>query len=136
MESSGKKGTVPHAIMKKVVVDTSMLLSIEENKVDFFEQARHLLGKTEFYVTEQVLEELEKLGAKNSKRASVAVAKKLLEHNNVKVWKVEARNADEAIEMLANKAIIATNDAKLRKNALKRGGRVMFLRKKQFIEMS
>ena len=121
---------------KKVIVDTSMLLSIQENNVDFFEQARQILGKPEFYVTEQVLEELEKLGKKNSKRAGVAVARKLLQNNNVKVWKVKARNADEALEILSKKAIIATNDALLRKKALKNGARVMFLRKRQFIELS
>lgn len=120
----------------KVVVDTSMLLSVQENHVDFFEQARHLLGKPEFYVTEHVLEELERLGKKNSKRASVAVARKLLQNNNVKVWKVNARNADEGLEMLSKKAIIATNDAELRKKALQNGARVMFLRKRQFIEIS
>ena len=121
---------------KKVVVDTSMLLSVQENKVDFFEQARHLLGKPEFYVTEQVLEELDRLGKKNSKRASVAVARKLLENNKVKVWKVKAKNADDALEILSKRAIIATNDALLRKKALKNGARVMFLRKRQFIELS
>ena len=121
---------------KKVVVDTSMLMSIEENRVDFFEQARHMLGKPEFYVTEQVLEELERLGKKNSKKASVAVAKKLLQNNNVKVWKVKAMNADDALEILSKKAIIATNDAKLRKRAIQNGARVMFLRKRQFIEIS
>ena len=120
----------------KVVVDTSMLLSVQENNVDFFEQAKQLLGKPEFYVTEQVLQELESLGKKNSKRASVAVAKKLLQNNNVKVWKVKANNADDALEILSKKAIIATNDAELRKKALQNGARVMFLRKRQFIEIS
>ena len=120
----------------KVVVDTSMLLSVQENNVDFFEQAKHILGRPEFYVTEQVLEELERLGKKNSNKASVAVARKLLQNNNVKVWKVKARNADEALEILSKKAIIATNDAKLRKKALENGSRVMFLRKRQFIEIS
>ena len=126
----------PEKKIVKVVVDTSMLLSVQENHVDFFEQARHLLGRPEFFVTEQVLEELERLGKKNSKKASVAVAKKLLENNKVKVWKVKARNADDALEILSKKAIIATNDAQLRKRALQNGARVMFLRKRQFIELS
>ncbi len=68
----------------KVVLDTNMLLAIGELKIDVFEEIKKELGKTEFFVPEEVMDELEKLKEKNkTKKMNAGIAEKLIEKNCV-----------------------------------------------------
>ena len=59
------------ALPIKVALDTNMLLSVNELKIDIFQQIREGLGKVDFIVPKQVVAELLKLSteSKKSKKA-------------------------------------------------------------------
>jgi rRNA-processing protein FCF1 len=124
------------ALPVKVALDTNMLLSISELKVDIFRQIRDALGKVDFIVPIQVIEELSSL-SKNRKTHSkgAVIAMELIEKNNVKQVVVEAKNADEALIKLSDKAVIASNDRELTRVVTKKQGHVIFLRQKKFAEV-
>ena len=125
------------ASTNKVALDTNALTAIYLFKARVFEQIREEIGKTEFAVPRQVLDELGKLAERNEKlKRAAKIAKELMEKNKVKVVEVEANNADDALLKLSKGAIIATNDKRLKKKIIEKGGRVFFLRQKKFLEIN
>ncbi len=63
--------------LNKIVLDTNMLMAIGELKIDVFEGIEKEIGKTKFFVPEEVLKELEKLKEKNkTKKKNINIAKK------------------------------------------------------------
>ncbi|MBI4210730.1 MAG: PIN domain-containing protein [Candidatus Diapherotrites archaeon] len=121
-----------------VAFDTNMLLNIARFRADVFAQARELLGNPEFIVPEQVMEELERLAKRGLKiKKEARVAKEAMAKNRVKIVKVDAAGADEALKKLALQAIVATNDKEL-KDSVKEsvvGGKVLLLRQRKFLEL-
>lgn len=122
-----------------VAIDTNMLAAAEQFGIDVFGGSRNMFGNVGFVVPEQVVAELGKLEMKNKKmHGTVAVARELLarEGGNVKVIPSGCGGADEALLGLSRKGfIIATNDKELRAKARKGGGKVLFIRKKSFLEL-
>lgn len=121
----------------KVALDTSMLLSIGELKIDVFEEISKKLGKTQFFVIEPVQKELLKLSKQGKKLClNAEIADRLLKLNHAKILKVEEKNADRALEKLSQKGvIIATNDRELRKKIQAKSGRIILIKQKKFIEI-
>ncbi len=121
-----------------VVVDTSMLLSCEEQKVDVFEAMRtEIVGNISFVVPKQVIEELNSLSLSAGKRAAVNVAKELMEKNRVRELDAAGGTADNALVELGKKgAIVATNDGALRRRLKEKGIKNVYLRDKKNIELS
>lgn len=121
----------------KIALDTNMLSAIGEFRVDVFEEAKRLLGGAEFYIPAQVsaeLDALEKRGRKN--KVWVGIARKVMEKNNTMVLEAGGENADDALLVLGRKGFaVATNDRKLRKRLKESMARVIFLRKRCFLEM-
>lgn len=125
--------------MNKIVLDTNMLLSALEFRVDLFNEINALLpGRNVFFVPVQVMKELDSLEAKGRKLAlRIKVIKGLLKENNVGLLEIKAGNADDALVMAAEKKfIVATNDRELKKRIKLVNGRLFFLRKKKFIELA
>ena len=94
--------------MKKVILDTSFILSCVKQKIDFFEKIEH--SGMRAVVPEQTIKELKGLGASTSLQ--------ILEKNNFDLVKVPGKNADTAIIKLAGEdplAIVATLDQGLKK---------------------
>ena len=120
--------------MKRIALDTNMLVAVEKFKVDVFEEVKKMFGRVEFVVPNQVLRELEKLaGEGRATEKAVNVARELMEKKSVKEEKVNAAGADEALEKLAREgAVVATNDKVLRKK-IKEFGKVIYLRKGKII---
>jgi len=124
------------ALPVRVALDTNMLLSISELKVDIFRQIRETFGKVDFIVPKQVIEELSRLALKGKKsHASIRIAMELIEKNNVRLVVVKAGGADEALIKLSDKAVIASNDKALKMAVKEKHGRVIFLRQKKFAEV-
>lgn len=121
----------------RVAIDTNMLLNIERFRINFFEETKRMLGKVEFVVPEQVVQELGKIKEKGGKfKKEVRVAEELLEKNRVKVEKIDAKNADEALKKLAQQFIISTNDKELISFVKKQGGKVLYLKQRKFLELN
>lgn len=122
---------------KNVLLDTSMLLEIETRKIDVFEETRKLLGNVNFFITDAVEKELERLMKKGGKKGKAArIAKELLKKKGVKRIKTLAENADDSVVEAAKKGmLVAGNDRELRKRIKAFGGKNIYLRKKKFIEI-
>ncbi|PIN84678.1 MAG: hypothetical protein COV47_06240 [Candidatus Diapherotrites archaeon CG11_big_fil_rev_8_21_14_0_20_37_9] len=120
----------------KVAFDTNMLLNIARFNIDVFEETGKLLGKAEFVVPRQVIQELDKLshnGPKTRKEANVA--KILIEKRHVKIVENAEKGADEALRKMAPETIIATNDKELKNSVKKLNGKVLYLRQKKKLEI-
>lgn len=120
----------------RIVFDTNMLLAVGQLKVDVFSEAKKMLGSAEFAVPEQVEGELQDLAGKGlSLKKAVGIALKEMEANNVEVERVEAENADQALEKMARQGcFVATNDSRLRKRIKGFGGKVIYLRQGHFLK--
>lgn len=111
--------------MRPVVLDTSFILSCAKQKIDFFEEIRHMGFKA--VIPEQTISELKGLGANT--------ALKILEANQFEIIKSNGKDADNAIVSIAKKdhlAIIATLDQGLQK---KIKNRKMIIRGRKQLEI-
>ncbi len=122
------------ALQNKVVIDTNMLLSVKKFKIDIFEEVKKMIGDTKFVITDKIEKEMSFLEQKGK---NFSFEKKLIEKNNVKTEKTDAKTTDESLEELAEKNyFVATNDKELIKKIKKKGGKVIFIRKKSFLKMA
>jgi len=119
--------------LNKIVLDTNMLMAVGELKIDVIEELKKF-GKTEFFVPEEVIEELKKLKEKNrTKKINAEIAEKIIEKNCILI-KSKTGNADKKMEELAEQNyIIATNDKQLRTKIRKKGFKTAFVRQKKII---
>ena len=105
----------------QVVLDTNFLVYCAENKVDYASGIDEIMTEGfELVVPSQVISELENLSVKAEKystKIAARLALKIIGSNKVKVLKIEAGYADEAILKMAkqNNVIAATIDSELRK---------------------
>ena len=96
--------------MRKVILDTSFILTAVRQKIDFFENTE--MKGMRIIVPEQIIRELKGLGA--------GLALRILAKNEhgFEVIKIPGKDADSAIMNFARKnpeAIVATLDAGLKK---------------------
>lgn len=94
--------------MKKVILDTSFILTCVRQKIDFFERISH--EGMQAVIPLQTITELKGLGADT--------ALKIIEQNEFETVNVPGKDADQAILKIARKdrhAIIATLDEGLKK---------------------
>ena len=122
----------------KVVVDTNMLLAITQFKVDVFSLIKEKLGgKTEFFATKGILEELNKISKEGEKqRREIELVKELMEKNKVELTAVDVKNTDDGLVELSKKGFyVASNDKALRKRIKSLGGQNIYLRRKKLVEI-
>lgn len=94
--------------MKKIILDTSFIISAVKQKIDFFNQIGN--EGLQILIPDQTIRELNGLGAKT--------CLKILERNNFDTIVVKGKDADEAIVNFAKEnpdTIVATLDAGLKK---------------------
>jgi rRNA-processing protein FCF1 len=95
--------------MKKVILDTSFILSAVRNKIDFFEDLK-MMGM-QILIPDRVIKELKGLKAE--------LALKLLHAHKFKQIKIKGKNTDRAIMNYAKenpRIIVATLDRELKKS--------------------
>ncbi len=121
-----------------MLLDTNFLLLPFQRRIDIFEEIELLLSShVEFVVLPQILSELQRLVARGSskERRAAQSAMHLVEQYCIrKVQSVNAKTAFDADTALlqyslATGALVATNDRALRRDLIKQGSRVIFLRK-------
>ena len=111
--------------MRKVVLDTSFILTCVKQKIDFFYWLN--MDGIKAIIPEQVLRELGGLGAE--------LALKIINTNNFELLKIAGRDADAAIIKFANEnpgIIVATLDVGLKK---KIRNRKLIIRQKKKLEI-
>lgn len=120
---------------RAVVIDTNFLLIPFQFKIDIMKELAYLLDFSHHYVvSSNSVKELERLGSSFGKQAAAArVALKVLEANKSKIEIVkDDRHVDDwIVEYAENKrAIVCTNDTKLRKRLKSVGVKVITLKSK------
>lgn len=122
-------------MMKLIVLDANFLLYIAKYKIDlFFELDRVCNFAYKLVLPQQVADELKKLSKKGKGKDKEAACLALEIARKACVRKVSARNADDALLVLASKNILATMDKELRKRFKKAGkGRILSIRQKKYL---
>jgi len=124
-------------MIKKIILDTNFLMICEQFKVDIFTEIdRICLFKYKLCVIDKTIDELKKIIEKQKSKHKLAakVGLELIKKKKIGVIKTKEGKVDELILGLLNKdTILATQDAILRKKAVKKGCKVVFLRSKKYL---
>lgn len=118
----------------KVVIDTNAFAMIEQFKIDLIEEIKKRVPNAEIVTIKKVIEELKNIKDKRASRYALELIKK----EKIKEYdtKKEGKTDDILLEFATEKkAAVATNDKKLRKKCLEKGVPVIYMRKKQKIEV-
>ena len=138
--------------MRKIIIDTNMLLVPGQFKVDIFSEIdRVVQDQYELVVVDKTITELDKIiksGSGEDKRAA-KLGKLLLEnrktetpaHTHCKGLKIASSSkdtyVDDAIlEIAEDDTLVATNDGELKKRLLEQGVQVIFLKQEQYLSIS
>lgn len=100
--------------MKKIILDTNILLSIYKLKINIFSELERICDfNYQIYVLDKTIKEIKK--HKNKK--AVKLALEIIKKKNLKVLKSGKGKVDDSLLKLAKKNyIIATQDKELKKN--------------------
>ncbi len=128
--------------MQTIILDTNFLMIPAQFRVDIFSEIRRICNfRYELAVADKTLEELAKILEKGGKaKAQALLAMKLLDACKVRILSSKTatfKNVDKIILFLAarEKAIVATQDAALRKELKKLGLKAIALRQKKYLEI-
>ncbi|MBR9707710.1 MAG: hypothetical protein GOV15_04705 [Candidatus Diapherotrites archaeon] len=118
-----------------IILDTNMMLVPVQFGVDIYSEVRKLFPGLRIVTLDICLKELEKIGGQSTKKGlMVKFSTELMNKNGVKVLS-ESGYADDVLVSMGKKgAIIATNDRDLKKRLKKEDVKIIYLRKKKFLE--
>ncbi len=123
--------------MKKIILDTNFLLIPIQFNVDIFSEIDKIcLFKYKLYIVDKTIDELNTIIEiqKQKHKLAAKVALQLLKKKGVGVIKTPAGHVDDLIlDLLDENTILATQDALLRKRAVKKGIKLIFLRSKKYL---
>lgn len=123
--------------MKKIILDTNFLLIPIQFKVDIFSEIDKIcLFKYKLYIIDRTIDELNNIIEKQKGKHKFAakIALQLIKKKGIsKIKTKEGRVDDLILELLDKDTILATQDALLRKKAVKKGGKVIVLRAKKYL---
>jgi rRNA-processing protein FCF1 len=144
--------------MKRVIIDTNMLLVPGQHKVDIFTELDRVLDEPYLaQVLEGSVRELSSIAdgrtsASADDRRAAKLAQMLIEHQRARDYsaasgsrckglKVVSGSADQHVDdvILAiadDDTLVATNDNGLKRRLLERGIRVIFLKQRQYLALS
>jgi len=121
----------------RIILDTNFLMICEQFKVDIFTEIdRICLFKYKLYVVDKTIDELKKIieEQKGKHKFAAKIALQLIKKKKISVIKTKEGHVDDLIlDLLGKNTILATQDALLRKKAVKKGIKVIFLRSKNYL---
>ncbi len=121
--------------MKKILLDTNMLLVPYQFKIDIFKEIDRIIDeKYKIFVIDKTIDELEKLikGNKEKEKRASMLALQLIKKKKIEVVNTQGKYVDDIIVKIKDKnTIVATMDKELRKR-LK--GDVIVLRQKKYLK--
>jgi uncharacterized protein len=138
--------------MRKVIIDTNMLLVPGQFKVDIFTELDRVMDEPyEINILQGSLDELKKISetASGADKQAAKLATLLIEHQKkrdfaaatqCKGLKIVPRSSDayvdDAILEIAEDEFVATNDNGLKRRLLDKGIRVIYLKQQQHLAIS
>ncbi|KHO45206.1 MAG: hypothetical protein QS98_C0012G0046 [archaeon GW2011_AR3] len=124
--------------MKKILLDTNMLMSIGALKVDIFSEIERICDfRYELVTIDSVVVELSKLTApsRGNIGRTAKLALELIKRKNVKILKSGIMPADEGIVMVADtNFIVATQDLALKRRLKAKGAGIITIRQKKYLK--
>lgn len=124
--------------MKKIILDTNILMVPGKFKVDIFEEIDRIINdEYKLFTLDSVVDELKRLSKKKSKSANIAkLGLELLKSKNIDIIDVGKGSVDKQILDMSDKdTIVATNDTELKKRLKKKGIKTIYLRKLSQLEL-
>jgi len=131
-----KKGLEPFLNMQKIVLDTSILLSVFELKIDIFEEIRKACDfNYELCIVDGTKNELEKLinGPSLSKKQAAKFAMQILEKKQLKVLETGKQQHVDDLLVALDDCIVATVDKELKRRLKEKGTRILAIRQKKYV---
>jgi hypothetical protein len=125
---------------KTVILDTNFLLIPCQFRVDIFSEIARICNfSVKIAVLDRTVDELERIRKtqKGRNRLAASFALALLKKKDLKIIRTNSKKpVDDLIADYAKRgAIIATQDAELRKIIKKNRGKIIFLRNKRFLKL-
>ncbi len=118
----------------KILLDTSILIAIFQNKINLDTINDALQANYEILIPSCVVEEL-KLVSKKKKEAKAAL--RFIREKGFRILETDEKDVDKFFSNLSGREfIIATNDRALRKLLISKGIKVLFLRQNKYFQMS
>ena len=136
MEKSERDSETRSVVPVKVLLDTNFLLTMVRHKIHGFEELDAKL-RPELFTLSGVMGEIEALSKKDKKIKNEAnVVKQILTNNKVKILESTMGSIDNELVELCGEYVIATNDKVLRQRVQKAGGKTIYIRSLDFIDVS
>lgn len=116
----------------KVIIDTNAFAMIEQFKIDLLNEIKKEIPNAEIITIKQVINELKNI--KDKKAAKYALS--LIEKEKIKTYEEQGKTDDAILNFaLKQKACVATNDKELKKRCIEKKIPIIYMRKKQKIEI-
>ena len=126
-------------IMKRIIIDTNFFLIPIQFHVDIFSEFHRLFNfEYRLCIFEETINELKHImeTQKQKHRKAAQFGLKLIKLKNIHIIKSEKKDVDTLIlENAAKDDVVATVDLALKRELIKKQIPVVFLRKKQFLEL-
>ena len=123
--------------MKKVLPDTSFLVSCVEFKIDWEKELARILDETfQILILDKVLREIDTVIEKGGRqRRHAKLAKEIIKRRKYKVKKTEKGHTDDILLGLANGFLVATQDTILRRRLKEKGKEHIIIRQKKYLKL-
>ncbi|NQV08509.1 hypothetical protein HQ529_01505 [Candidatus Woesearchaeota archaeon] len=123
--------------MKKIILDTSLLMAVGQFKVDIFSEIKRICDfQYKLVILDRQFDELDRLLGNGKDGAAAKLALILIKAKGVEVIKAEQGHVDDLILNAAEKDdVVATVDKNLKKRAVSQGKKVIFLRQKKYLKL-
>ncbi|MEM7816268.1 MAG: hypothetical protein QXN71_04055 [Candidatus Aenigmatarchaeota archaeon] len=120
----------------KFLLDANFLMIPGKFRVDILKEMERF-GKPELYTLDLVVKELSRISTGGGKEAfSAKMGLLIIQQADIGILETEGKNTDREILKFSEKGfVVCTQDKTLISNIRKRGGRVVFLRQKKYLEM-
>ena len=123
--------------MKKVLPDTSFLISCVEFKIDWEKELNRILDETfQIIILDKVLKEIDDVIEKRGKQGRHAkLAKEIIKKRKYKTKKTASGHTDDILLGFANEYLIATQDTELRQRIKKKEKSHIVIRQKKYLKL-
>jgi rRNA-processing protein FCF1 len=119
-----------------VALDTNMLLVPFQFGVDIIDEVQRLVPGAKLVVIRGTISELNRIAKQGVKEKKYSMlAKKLIEVNHIEILPEDGPVDTKLVKLAEKGVIIATNDRELKRRVKEVGGRVIYLREKNRLEM-
>ena len=122
--------------MKKVLPDTSFLISCVEFKIDWEKELNRILDETfQIIILDKVLKEIDDVIEKRGKQGRHAkLAKEIIKKRKYKIKENGKGHTDDILLDLSDKLLIATQDTGLKKRIKAKRNPLITIRQRKYLK--